>query len=117
MTISHTDLVRALRKPGAALLQEATPKKLDLNHMVMGLAGEAGELLDAVKRYTMYDKQIDMANVLEELGDIEFYLEGIRQILSVSRDETLVGNVAKLSKRYESLTYTNAAAQDRADKA
>lgn len=114
--ISHEELVAALQKPGADLMAQMTPEKADLNHMALGVAGETGELIDAIKKYTMYDKKIDRENVIEELGDMEFYLQGIRRILGISREETLQANIAKLSKRYEGLQYTDKRAQDRADK-
>jgi hypothetical protein len=57
-----------------------------------------------------------MLNVIEELGDLEFYMEQLRQALLLSREETLAANIAKLSKRYEGLNYSDAAAQARADK-
>ena len=84
--------------------------------MAVGVAGEAGELLDAVKKHTVYCKAIDVENVIEELGDLEFYMEGVRQALGLTREQTLEANVAKLSKRYEGLKYSNQAAIDRADK-
>jgi NTP pyrophosphatase (non-canonical NTP hydrolase) len=84
--------------------------------MGIGVAGEAGELLDAIKKATIYRMPIDRENVVEELGDIEFFLEGIRQQVGITRDETLDGNIAKLRVRYEGFKYSNQAAQDRADK-
>ena len=44
---------------------------------------------------------IDRENVIEELGDLEFYMEGVRQNLGITREETLNHNIQKLSKRYE----------------
>ena len=83
----------------------------------MGICGEAGELLDAVKKAVIYRKNLDRTNVIEELGDIEFYLEGFRQSVGISRDETIKENMDKLSKRYAKIQYTDEAAQTRADKA
>jgi NTP pyrophosphatase (non-canonical NTP hydrolase) len=80
------------------------------------ICGEAGELFDAVKRAVIYRKDLDIANVIEELGDLEFYLEGLRQAYGLSREQTIEANIAKLSKRYESLSYSDTAAQTRADK-
>ncbi|MDR8269105.1 nucleotide pyrophosphohydrolase, partial [Acinetobacter baumannii] len=53
---------------------------------------------------------------IEELGDLEFYMERIRQIIGVSREETIAANMAKLGKRYSKGTYSNEQAQARADK-
>lgn len=116
MNITHPELVAALIKPGSVIAANITANEADMLHMAVGVSGEAGELLDAVKKATIYKKPIDRENVIEELGDLEFYMEGLRQNLGITRQETLDANVAKLSVRYAGLTYTDAAAQQRADK-
>ncbi len=115
--ISHPDMVKALVKDGEDIIVSLTPASAHAWHMATGVAGEAGELLDAVKKHAIYNKPLDRANVIEELGDLEFYMEGLRQGLGISREETLAGNIAKLSVRYAGLQYSDAAAQARADKA
>lgn len=112
----HTALVRSLMKPGADMQAELTPRDLELIHMAMGVAGEAGELLDAIKKHTIYRKPIDLHHVVEELGDLEFFMAGIRQLLGIDRDLVLRSNVQKLTKRYASLSYSNEDAVARADK-
>ena len=44
-------------------------------------------------------------------------MEGLRQGLGITRQEVLGHNIAKLSKRYSSGTYSDKHAQERADKA
>ena len=115
--ITHPQLVRTLVKSPAAIIPQLNYDKVDLIHAVMGITGEAGELLDAVKKFAIYDKPLDRENVIEELGDLEFYMEQLRQRLNITRDETLTGNIAKLKVRYDGLKYSDAAAHARADKA
>ena len=115
--MEHRELVAALVKPGAAIVDSLTPEKAHLLHMVVGVAGESGELLDAIKKHVIYNKEADRENVIEELGDIEFYMEGLRQGLGITREETLAHNIRKLSARYEKLAYSDASAVARADKA
>lgn len=110
------DMVAGLAKPGQAIIDSLTEEKADLLHMVVGVAGEAGELVDAIKKHVIYNKPVDRDNVVEELGDLEFYMERIRQRLSITRQETIHANVNKLSKRYATMTYSDSAAQQRADK-
>lgn len=112
----HEELVSNLKKESTEIMFELTSSGVDLIHMVMGVSGEAGELLDAIKKHTMYNKPLDLDNVIEELGDIEFYLEGIRQVLILNRDDILKANINKLSKRYSSGSFSNQQAQNRADK-
>lgn len=114
--MTHIELVRAIKKPGEKILLEMTPTQADLLHMAAGVAGEAGELLDAIKKHAIYQKPLDVKNVREELGDLEFYMAAIRDILSLSREEILQENINKLSARYPGLSYSNAAAIERKDK-
>lgn len=112
----HKDMVAALIKDGAQILEELTPEKCHITHMAMGVSGEAGELLDAVKKHVMYNKDIDLENVIEEMGDLEFFLEGLRVAFGITREETLLHNIEKLGKRYGDGKFSNEAAQLRADK-
>jgi len=84
--------------------------------MAMGISGESGELLDAIKKHTIYGKELDLENVIEELGDIEFYMEGLRASLGITRGQVLRANTAKLLKRYSKGSYSNEAAIAREDK-
>ncbi len=114
--MTHPELVRALAKDGATIQREMTPADAHLLHMAVGVCGEAGELIDAVKKRVIYRKELDRANVIEELGDLEFYLEGIRQALEITREETITANIAKLSKRYHAGHFSNEQAAARLDK-
>lgn len=112
----HPEMVRALSKPGEDIVKTLTPERAELWHAGTLCATEACELLDAIKKYVVYNKPLDLDNVLEELGDLEFSLEMIRQNLRLSRDFILAGNMNKLGKRYGEGTYSDKAAQERADK-
>lgn len=116
MNIDYPDMVKKLVKDGQRILDQITAEEMHLLHMAVGISGEAGELLDAVKKASVYKKQIDRVNVIEELGDLEFYMEGLRQGLKITREETLEANKAKLAVRYSGFEYSNNKAQERADK-
>lgn len=186
-SITHPQLVSALVKPPVDIIASLTPHTADLWHGATGVAGETGELLEAILFPPV--SGIDVVNVREELGDLFFYIEQIVQrsgitldwdalhelarnnIISVdairhaasiavhgsqvldtvkktalynktldmelltnqmsalavsmltlglmfglSRGECLNANIIKLSKRYASLSYSDKAAQERADK-
>jgi NTP pyrophosphatase (non-canonical NTP hydrolase) len=109
-------MVDLLSKPGEEILKTLTPEKVEAWHMATGISGEAGELLDAVKKMVIYNRPEDRLNLIEELGDIEFYLQGIRKVFDIKRGDTLDANIDKLmNKRYPN-GYSDAAAQARADK-
>lgn len=112
----YASFVASLVKPGSKIKEDVTPEGLHLWHMATGVAGEAGELLDAIKKHVVYKKPLDVHNVVEELGDLEFYMEAVRAAIGVTREEVVAQNVEKLSKRYPSGSYSNEQAQNRADK-
>jgi NTP pyrophosphatase (non-canonical NTP hydrolase) len=114
--VTYGDFVQRLAKPGEDILSSLTPLKCHLLHMVLGIAGEAGELVDAVKKHVIYNKELDLKNVVEELGDLNFYIQDLQRALCVTDEKILIENVAKLAKRYGE-KYSDAAAQARADKA
>jgi NTP pyrophosphatase (non-canonical NTP hydrolase) len=113
----YPEFVQKLCKPGHEIVEGMSGSQAHLLHMVVGVAGEAGELLDAVKKHVIYGKTLDMANVVEELGDLEFYMQGIRNAISVSRESVLHANFNKLGQRYRDKVYTDREAVARADKA
>ena len=109
-------MVKRLVKDPEAILSNTNERDCHLVHMALGIAGEAGELVDAIKKHTIYQKTLDIENVIEELGDLEFYMEGLRSALKITRDETLKANIKKLSKRYKNFRYTDKQAINRKDK-
>ena len=118
LEVQHAAMVAELAKPGDAIIADLTPDKMHCLHMAVGVAGEAGELLDAVKKISIYNKPLTpqvRENLVEELGDLEFYMQGLRERCGISRAETLEANIAKLRVRYGQ-KYSNEAAQARADK-
>lgn len=113
--VSYHAFVESKVKDPMAIMDSLYPDKMNLIHMAMGVAGEAGELLDAIKKHAVYNKPLDLANVVEELGDLCFYIQGIQNILCISDNEILTANADKLCKRYKD-GYSDKAAQERADK-
>jgi NTP pyrophosphatase (non-canonical NTP hydrolase) len=116
LELQHQEKVDCLKKSPEAVMAGLDLVKCDLLHMALGLATEVGELLTTVKAYTMYGKSLDRENLIEELGDLEFYMEGFRQVLDISRTRTLIQNNEKLAVRYKDKQYSDAAAIARADK-
>lgn len=114
----YEQMVNDLVKNGIEIAKDFVqdPEKADLTHMALGVAGEAGELVDAIKKHTIYGKQLDLQNLEEELGDIEFYLQRIRYVLGFSREDILRANMAKLRQRYPAGNFSDKDAQLRADK-
>lgn len=110
----HAELVLRLKKDPRLI--STTALKKDVMHMILGIAGETGELVDCVKKYLIYEQDLDREHVVEELGDLEFYLEGLRQTLAIPRELVLEENIKKLNKRYPAGGYTDKDAEERQDK-
>jgi len=88
------------------LLASRTDANLDtelLNqlHPLMGLVTEVGELMDVFKKYVAYGKPIDLVNIKEELGDINWYLGKFYRVLNIDQAEVLAININKLNARYK----------------
>lgn len=71
-----------------------------LVHSMIGLATEAGEIQDMMKKHLFYGKEIDRVNLVEELGDIMWYVGLACSELGVTLDEVMAKNNAKLAARY-----------------
>jgi uncharacterized protein YabN with tetrapyrrole methylase and pyrophosphatase domain len=99
----------------AALFKQESFRHM-VDHARGGVNEEAGEISDCLKRHVVYGKELDRANLIEELGDMEFYLQAIKNLFVVSDQEILQANADKLAKRYAGLKYTDESAQQRADK-
>lgn len=84
----------------------------DLQHALLGLISEVGELADALKKEHAYGKAIDRVNLREELGDVLWYLPLACRALGCDLGDIAQLNIAKLSKRYPE-KFTTAAALNR----
>jgi NTP pyrophosphatase (non-canonical NTP hydrolase) len=88
--------------------------------MALGIGGEAGEVVDVIKKYVMYNKPLGRTKLMEEMGDLEFYLEGLRQATGITREEVVEHNLGKLltgpKARYKEGEFSDEAAQTRRDK-
>lgn len=85
-------------------------------HAGLGVCGEAGELGDAIKKEIVYGKTPDVINIMEELGDLRFYIQAVQNLYNIPEQLLLQYNADKLAKRYASLRYTDEEAIRRADK-
>ena len=71
-----------------------------LLHYILGVGSEAGELQDQLKKHFIYGKDLDRANLIEESGDVLWYLSRMLVLLDSSLEEAMEKNNAKLKARY-----------------
>lgn len=90
-------------------------ERFDLQHVALGLSGEAGEFADCVKKFTVYDKTLNRVNAVEEIGDILWYCALACETLGVNLSEVASHNLFKLSIRYPE-KYSDLLAAKRLDK-
>src|SRR5688572_9477334 len=78
---------------------------MDKTIWAMGIAGEAGEVIEKWKKIVAYkDGQIneeDRAELGKELGDVVWYIAVLADSLGLSFDEIMQQNVMKLKDRQQ----------------
>lgn len=75
-------------------------KTIRILHAVIGLATESGEMLDALKKHLFYGKPLDTVNLVEEMGDQDWYLNLLCSVLDTTMELVENVNIEKLSARY-----------------
>ena len=73
-----------------------------LANFSMGLAGEAGELVDNLKKHLYQGHEINIEKITSEAGDLTWYLCNILNIFNISLSSVMDQNIEKLKKRYPS---------------
>lgn len=71
-----------------------------IDHAAKGLVTEAAEIEDALKKSLVYGKPLDKVNLVEEAGDVLWYLALLLRTLGSSFEEAMDKNVRKLEVRY-----------------
>jgi NTP pyrophosphatase (non-canonical NTP hydrolase) len=66
----------------------------------LGIAGEAGEYCELIKKHTFHGKDLDLDDAKKELGDVLFYVAMAAKNLHLSLEEIAAANVEKLKRRY-----------------
>ena len=71
-----------------------------LQNAALGLAGEAGEFADSIKKVTFQGHDIDADHLAEEVGDILWYCALAATALGRDLGDIARENVEKLRRRY-----------------
>lgn len=66
----------------------------------LGLGGEAGEVLEHVKKVEFHGHELNADYLVEEVGDALWYIAQMSVALDVSLEEIARRNIAKLQSRY-----------------
>lgn len=101
-------------QPYADNKRERAYHMADRLEAVIGLAGEAGEVLDLVKKECFYGQQIDTTKLTQELGDVFHYFCRVLYLNHISINSVIQTHEQKLNARFPN-GYSDAAAIARAD--
>ncbi|WP_461239623.1 nucleoside triphosphate pyrophosphohydrolase family protein [Paucilactobacillus sp. N302-9] len=71
-----------------------------LTNCALGLAGEAGQVVNLVKNYTFRGKKLDRQELTHEMGDVLWYLSQVAQWADIDFDEVAKTNIEQLNTRY-----------------
>ncbi|MBQ3080672.1 MAG: nucleoside triphosphate pyrophosphohydrolase family protein [Clostridia bacterium] len=81
-------------------LNPSLNKKDVLINGVMGLCGESGEVIDIVKKHLAQGHALDKEKIIDELGDVAWYIAETAFALDVDLESVFIRNIEKLKRRY-----------------
>jgi len=99
---AYEDIVKNMESvvEGLPEMDGGNKRLLRLMHAMMGIQTESGELTDQFKRHIFYLQPLDETNLVEELGDLMWYIGLACNVLGVKLRDVQIANVRKLQKRY-----------------
>lgn len=81
-------------------MRTAKPECRNLSNVGLGLAGEAGECADLIKKHLHQGHTLDKEKLKKELGDVAWYLALGCEVAETRLEEVMRMNVDKLMARY-----------------
>ncbi len=102
------DRIKDATRMGLGKYQEKSQRTLNyklskrelLANMAFGIMGEAGEVIDELKKHLYQGHALDLEHVAEEIGDTMFYIVNLCNLLGLNLETIIEGNYNKLLKRY-----------------
>ena len=93
--------INEYQKKAMEFLNPQLNEKDILINGVMGLCGESGEVIDIVKKHLAQGHELNKDKIIEELGDVLWYVAEVAYVLNVKLEDVFTLNIKKLSKRYK----------------
>lgn len=81
-------------------LDESNATSINILHGIIGIATEAGELLEALYNAVIRENQADLTNIAEEIGDVLWYQAVVLKAINSNFETEMQRNIAKLRKRF-----------------
>lgn len=77
------------------------PKEKAIYYLPLGIAGEAGEICEKIKKHIREGKELDKNDLKFELGDLLWYISVLANSLEISLSDIAESNIEKLNSRKE----------------
>lgn len=77
------------------------PKEQAVQYLTLGLASEAGEVAGKVKKSIRDTGGLDVMALIDEIGDVYWYLSRLCDEMNWNPEDVLQRNIAKLESRRE----------------
>lgn len=71
-----------------------------LEHAIWGITSESGEIADILKKSKIYGKELDSVDLIDEAGDMMWYMALLCDALDVSFEDLWDKNIRKLQTRF-----------------
>lgn len=68
----------------------------------MGIGGEAGEIVDLLKKHVFHSHVVTRSQLTEELGDLLYYVDWLMEVANLNLADVMQANADKLALRYPS---------------
>lgn len=75
-------------------------RNVELANFALGLAGEAGETVDYLKKVLFHGEPMDSTKLTDELGDVLWYVAALASAAGLSLEDIAAYNSLKLLQRY-----------------
>jgi len=76
------------------------PTDMGVYYATLGLAGEAGEIANKVKKFIRDGHSVEKEKeLISELGDVLWYVAAVADVIGVSLDDVAKDNMYKLAER------------------
>lgn len=103
--VDHIEQPDGISEEDYAVETRRTAGKFDtqneeLTMLCMGLAGEAGEVVDTIKKVVFHGHPLDLAELTKELGDTHWYFTRLMDTLGIQPTIVRQLNVEKLRLRF-----------------
>ena len=84
----------------ASLTARENPFKERILVQSLGLAGEAGEVANLVKKWAWHNGPLSPDQMADELADVLWYVADLASAMGLDLEAVALGNVEKLQRRY-----------------